>query len=345
MTLVNSSTDNDGGQVLQLGSPVISDRTLTNTNYSYVSIHANSAVVKMVKHQKQLPPPKHVRGVITRFSPKSRSRMMRRTGQVRNLSRPFFVTLTYPGKFTSDPRRVKEHLANLRKRIKRRFSRAGMLWRLELKKRQTGASQGEIVPHYHLIIWGIRAWEKDMHDYILRMWFEIVWGDDCDLHHMPEPEQMTKEQHDFYEHSVDVEQLNDFRHVLSYVAKYSAKIEDDDTSELWGRRWGLCLYVDASHSLKIGLTWGEHLQLRREIRKLLEKRKSKYAWWLKSAYPSLGYSVLGLGDGDEYHDSATTKEIMRIVAAVKGWEFNVNIGRQPSPESKNGYLTTIAIRD
>jgi hypothetical protein len=319
----------DGQDAVLLGYRVITDRSVTHAHYSYVSIHSNAAVVKMVKHQKQANPPKHVRGVITRFSPRSRSRMMRKTGQIRGLARPFFVTLTYPGQFTSDPRRVKEHLANLRKRLKRRFPFAGMLWRLELKTRKTGASCGEIVPHYHLLLWGINAWEKTMHTWLIKAWFEIVWGDDCELHHMPPFEQMTKAQQDFYEHAVDVEQLYDFRHVLSYVAKYSAKTEDDETSELWGRRWGVALSVDCSHTLKVGLTWTEHLQLRREIRKLLEKRQSKYAWWLKSAYPSLGFSVLGLGDNEQRHEIAVNSAIVRIISNIKGWDIDGRTLRAP----------------
>jgi len=54
----NSNTELKSGQDTDLlGSHVISGRDLTHAHYSYVSIHSNAAVVKMVKHQKKCPPP------------------------------------------------------------------------------------------------------------------------------------------------------------------------------------------------------------------------------------------------------------------------------------------------
>jgi len=238
---------------------------------------------------------------------------------IRNLQRPYFITLTYPGHFETEATRVKEHLFALRKRIKRRFNRPGMLWRLELKKRLSGASEGEIVPHYHIVLWGFSMYPSAVYAIINRMWWELVWGDKDAPIKMPPRSQMTDEQRDHAAHGVDVQMLPDFRAVLAYVSKYAAKIEDEDTEGHWGRRWGICLYADCSKSYRWGLTWAEHLKLRREIRKVIERRGSAYAWWLKSAYPSLGYTVLGLGDEDADHDTAINKTIMRILAHIKGY--------------------------
>lgn len=291
------------------------------TFHSTVKIYANAVEVKKIKHDKQQPSPKHQRGAIVRFSSRSRSRMMRRTGQVRGMKKPYFITLTYPGEFVADPQRVKEHLSMLKKRLKREFNRPGMIWRLELKKRLTGASQGEIVPHYHLILWGMSIYEKEMHETINKMWWEIVWESQKTGVYYCNKHLWTREQIDHGSHGVKVEQLNDFSHALLYVSKYAAKVEDDETSSDWGRRWGVCLYADTGHSIEIELTWTQHMSLRRELRRLLERRRSQYAWWLKSAYADLGYTVLGVGDKD--HDASDIASYLakRIVAHTKGYEI------------------------
>lgn len=309
-----------GQDFVPLGYQVISGRDLTHAHYSYASIHSNAVVVKKVKHQKKSKPPKHVRGVITRFSPRSRVRMMRKTGQIRGLARPYFLSLTYPGEFEVSPNRVKAHLFALRKRIVRRFPHAGIIWRLELKKRKSGLSEGEIVPHYHMVLWGMKVYPSSMYAIINRMWWEIVWTEYEDMPlKMPLKSKMTIEQRDHAEHGVDVKLLPDFRAVLAYVSKYAAKTEDDETGEHWGRRWGVCGRVDISKSIHWGLTWDEHIRFRRGLRKLLEKRKSAYAWWLKSGYPSLGFTVLGSGDDDD-PETVILSDIFALLASVKNYE-------------------------
>lgn len=290
------------------------------TYHSTVKIYANAVEVKKIKHEKQQPPPKHQRGAIVRFSPRSRSRMMRRTGQVRGMKKPYFITLTYPGEFVADPKRVKEHLSMLKKRIKRTFERPGMIWRLELKTRLSGASEGELVPHYHLILWGMSIFEKEMHEEMTKMWWEIVWESQKTGVYFCNKEKFTDEQIQHMLHGVDVEQLGDFNHALLYVSKYAAKVEEEETSSDWGRRWGVCLYADTGHSIEIELTWKQHMSLRRELRRLLEKRASQYAWWMKSAYADLGYTVLGVGDKDHDSKDVASYLALRIVAHTKGYE-------------------------
>lgn len=306
---------------------------IDTTYHSIVTIHANSVVVKKIKHQTDQPPPRSSRGVITRFTARSRSRMMRKTGMLRGLKNPYFVTLTYPGHFEHSPDRVKEHLHALKKRIKRRFPNMAMVWRMELKTRQTGLSAGEIVPHFHMLLWGMSVLETDMLKAMKQLWFEVALSfkdhppvimPTLDDKGTPDLEAMTTEQRNFYEHGVDVEQLFNFRHTLSYVSKYAAKEEDDETAQHWGRRWGVCGRVDLSPSYTVKLTTKEHYALRRAIRKALEKRGSKYAWWLKTAYPDYGFAALGFGDDDDLPTAVLT-DIVRLVAHTKGWEIELHI--------------------
>jgi len=290
------------------------------TYHSTVKIYANAVEVKKIKHEKQQRAPKHARGAIVRFSSRSRSRMMRRTGQVRGMKKPYFITLTYPGEFVAEPKRVKEHLSMLKKRLKRTFERPGMIWRLELKTRQTGASAGQLVPHYHLILWGMEIYEKEMHEEMTKMWWEIVWESQRTGKYFCNKAEFTDEEIQHMLHGVDVQQLGDFNHALLYVSKYAAKVEDDETSSDWGRRWGVCLYADTGHSIEIELTWKQHMSLRRELRRLLEKRRSQYAWWMKSAYADLGYTVLGVGDKDHDREDIASYLAIRIVAHTKGYD-------------------------
>lgn len=307
--------------------------TIDTTYHSIVTVHANSVVVKKIKHQTDQPPPRSRRGAITRFTSRSRSRMMRKTGMLRGLKNPYFVTLTYPGYFEHSPERVKEHLQAIKKRLKRRFPDLAMIWRMELKTRQTGASAGEIVPHFHFLLWGMSIFETDMLKAMKQLWFEVALSfkdhppvimPTLDDKGTPDLDAMTQEQRDFYEHGVDVEQLFNFRHTLSYVSKYAAKEEDDETATYWGRRWGVSGRVDLSPSFTVKLTTKEHYALRRGVRKALEKRGSAYAWWLKQAYPDYGFSALGFGDDDDIPTAVLT-DIVRLIAYTKGWEIELRI--------------------
>lgn len=303
------------------------------TYHSEVTVHANSVVVRKISHQKQQPAPRAHRGAITRFTARSRSRMLRKTGMLRQLKNPYFVTLTYPGYFDHSPDRVKAHLFALKKRIKRRFPQMAMIWRMELKRRKTGASVGEIVPHFHLLLWGMQIFEADMLKAMKHLWFEVAQSypdhpapimPTIDDKSTPDLDAMTTDQRNFYEHGVDVEQLFNFRHTLSYVSKYAAKEEDDESGSYWGRRWGICGRVDLSASYTVKLTLKQHYALRRAVRKWLEHRGSRYAWWLSQAYPDYGFSALGFGDDDDTITACLT-DILRLIACIKDWEIDVRI--------------------
>lgn len=73
---------------------------------------------------------------------------------------PYFVTLTYPDQYLPEPKSWKRDMATFVKRLRREHSEACGFWKMELKVRQSGAYQGRIAPHFHLLVWGVpESWE------------------------------------------------------------------------------------------------------------------------------------------------------------------------------------------
>ena len=113
---------------------------------------------------------------ITTFSRKSRKTMFRKMGRIRDLHASYFVTLTYPGLFDFTPTECKAHLQALKKRFLRKYEHAGFIWRLELKQRQSGASEGRIAPHFHMLVLKRRTGTKaELIANISRWWNEILF--------------------------------------------------------------------------------------------------------------------------------------------------------------------------
>lgn len=80
-----------------------------------------------------------------------------------------FVTLTWPGKFPSDPATPKAQLRAFTKRLFRLCPHSALVWKLEYQSR--GA------PHFHLLVAGVRFLS---HEIIARWWYEIVASHDPD---------------------------------------------------------------------------------------------------------------------------------------------------------------------
>ena len=95
------------------------------------------------------------RGIIKRFSEGSRRRLLRALSRTQRDKLPVFVTLTYPDGFPGDPRQWKDDLKAWRKRVVRQFPDCAGFWKLELKARLSGSNQGEVAPHFHLLLWGL----------------------------------------------------------------------------------------------------------------------------------------------------------------------------------------------
>jgi len=126
------------------------------------------------------------RSTIYEFSKQSRSRMLRKIHKIKNHTDGYFMHLTYPSEFNVSPEQVKIHLANLRKRLQRRFADIGVIWRMELKRRKSGHSMGQIAPHFHVLMFGVKDEEikqlgaemgvEKSRIQILRLWVARAWN-------------------------------------------------------------------------------------------------------------------------------------------------------------------------
>lgn len=108
-----------------------------------------------------------VRAKCRGFSYSSRKRMMQKMNSVSvGAPLPAFVTLTFPDSVL--PQFLNGHLGVLAKYAKREvdslFKRllrvvpgASAFWRLEWQSRKSGEFQGRLVPHFHMMVWGLES--------------------------------------------------------------------------------------------------------------------------------------------------------------------------------------------
>ena len=157
------------------------------------------------------------RGRIRGFSKGSRRRLLRWFNSLHRdkAGLPLMVTLTY--RVHPDPAKAKRDLDCFIKRLRRRYPTAWGSWRMEPQKR------GAI--HFHLLVFGVFRIPRD---WLSAVWAEIV-GD-------PAVERA----------GTRVEVVRSWRGVMSYAAKYLAKVSDTGFTDAAGnplqyvgRHWGV----------------------------------------------------------------------------------------------------------
>lgn len=151
-----------------------------------------------------------MRGAIVGLSRQSRMRLMHYARNLQQLTH--MLTLTYPGLFTNDGRRVKRDWATFRKWLRREYPELGGLWILEFQRR--GA------PHLHAFLNGPIPYSE-----VADRWYDIVGSGD--------------ERHRAAGTQIDM--LRKPTAVASYAAKYAAKLEQKNVPLSFlrvGRMWG-----------------------------------------------------------------------------------------------------------
>jgi len=89
-------------------------------------------------------------------------------------ARSLFVTLTYPDEFISRPlsRRTQDRSRFLREVETHVGKKVSSLWRLEWKPRRTGNVVGELMPHFHLVLFDVEFIPHAM----VRHWWRTILG-------------------------------------------------------------------------------------------------------------------------------------------------------------------------
>lgn len=162
-----------------------------------------------------------VRGKVKGFSKKSRLRLLKLIAKTEKKQIPLFMTCTYPDVFPEEWQRVKRDIDTLGKRIKRKFPNCGFIWRVEEKVRKTGKNAGEIAPHLHFLVWGVKY--AHLRAFIPKAWFEIVGSGD----------------RKHFRAGTRVSYVRSWRGVMSYASKYITKEEEYLATRMIGRRWGI----------------------------------------------------------------------------------------------------------
>lgn len=215
------------------------------------------------------------RGEVTGFSSASRRRLMRLVASLERDARPIFVTLTYPDVFPADLDRWKRDIDVFGKRLARKSTQAGFLWRLEFKERKSGASAGMLAPHFHLLVYG--ASYRDLIAWIPRTWWEVV-GSGNSKH---------------FRAGTRVEHIYSWGGIMRYVGKYIAKEEDYPPG--WkGRVWGVVGRANLPWAVKvvINLTEDESIKLVRLGRKMIGVKGRSFPYgltWIVNAERVLDY--------------------------------------------------------
>lgn len=157
---------------------------------------------------------------IQSFSVNSRRRLIKFISTIKyfSYSTILFTTLTYHQDFSCDPKNYKRDLFNYIKRIKRFYPATQYVWRLE--------EQGRGAPHYHILFFlpehfSIKEKENFIQE-IKTSWLEIkkCSCEYCNLY------------------GVKTKVIDSTSKLLSYVSKYSAKVNEENPEHLIGRRWG-----------------------------------------------------------------------------------------------------------
>lgn len=288
--------------VLPLPCPVSHKWPLTNFT---VTVHSG------ISHLKRLYPAEKKGGGkrlhVTNFSRPSRKRLLQKLAEMRNMDHGYFGTFTYPGKFDYTWRECKAHLAALRKRMLRKWSEVRVLWRMEVKPRLSGASEGEQVPHYHLLIFGLPYGHETEIEADLSVWWNEIANNHPD---------------DFAVIRSEVEQIRSRQEATYYASKYCAKV-DTGNDEGFGRHWGFFGEWDNSFSERHMITQMEANQLKRLVLRWMKgrafsrseklkqmdkaekaaevlKRSKELTRKLARVRSDYGISVFGCGDHDDW---------------------------------------------
>jgi hypothetical protein len=207
------------------------------------------------------------RGIVKEFSRTSRMRMMKFLAKIRLADDflPLFGTTTYPDIFPTEAEKFKRDIRVLIDRMKRRFPKIGLLWRLEFQIRKSGINVGKVAPHFHWLLWNVpKKFDfKPEHG----EWVKLIqisddtWQIKVRFKHDGRDENRIESangQDRFTEwlsrNWYDITGTGDVRHydagtnvivptskkqVYAYVSKYIGKIEEGNPCPCPGRYWGV----------------------------------------------------------------------------------------------------------
>lgn len=189
------------------------------------------------------------RRAIEGFTFRSQSSFQTLLAKIERGTLPWFVTLTYPLQFPTEPTVWKDDLDRMTKWLRRSYPMASGVWKLEPQER--GA------PHFHLLLWSVTA----LCPVAMRLaWWKIT-NTGCEVHK---------------EKGVDVRRAFSDRAVMAYASKaYMGK--EVVLPDWWrgvGRLWGVInrAFLPLAPETETVLRTPDHYRLRRIARKYLRRK-------------------------------------------------------------------------
>lgn len=195
------------------------------------------------------------------YSPASRHRLLEKLAKTDRAYLPLFVTLTYPNIFPDDPVRWKRDMDTFGKRFRRAFPKAAFVWRMEVVPRKSGSMEGELAPHFHLLLWGVPYSSlapvvdtvKGERLVIRHGWLSVAWWQVVNLRYDLRPSLpllpglpgsalllllaiLPNIAH--LRAGTSVEWIRSWNGVMFYAAKYLAKVNFAHPGDV-GRWWGI----------------------------------------------------------------------------------------------------------
>jgi len=298
---------------------ISSSRVFNPFDEGQIEIWEGAALIKVVKQGRVEPRPEGVsnrrkRGKIHGFSRSSRRRMRLLLAKVcLDEGLPLFGTTTYPDIFPDDAAKFKRDLETLVERLKRRFKKIGLVWRLEFKERRSGVNVGKIAPHFHWLLWNVpRKFgfqvEKGQWAKMTRCkdgtWLETVKfrngenfatvarqvsGEDRFT------EWLSRNWYDVvgtgelkhFQAGTNVKLLTSKREVFFYVSKYLGKVVVEQGCECPGRFWGVVnpKNIPMGRRRVVQITGNQASQLMRFMRRFVHavtRKKYRFNRWSMS---------------------------------------------------------------
>jgi len=228
-----------------------------------------------------------IRGNVTGFSKASRKRMIEYMARIRHTGSMMFATMTYSDDvLLRGEADVRAHFEAFRRRLERTFPAWRALWRIELQDRKSGELIGEIVPHFHILIFTDIKYDDNLLNVITNSfasWASVAWH-----------EIIGSTDPNGYRYGFHCTPVRNRKHAMSYISKYIGK-ESTDDYEI-GRRWGRIGKFDVGYSETFRLTEDENIIFKRLIRRWLRNKNVQYARKFSRTKIDVSYSIYGLGD-------------------------------------------------
>jgi hypothetical protein len=190
----------------------------------HIEAQGNLLIWKVLEYRCRLMPERgeaEVKG----FSKAARLRMLKMCARLdwTKAGKSLFITLTYHDEVKDISKEATgKHRSLFWRYVEKHLGRkVSALWRIEWKVRKSGKLKGEIMPHYHLIVFNVKWLDKKL----VKRWWKIILQRTGYLR-------------------TEVKRLKNERQAGYYVSKYCGK--DDESS----------LVIGVYHNIPGGRQWG-----------------------------------------------------------------------------------------